>query len=146
MGWIALLAVFWVVFEYIFIGSSRAIPIQKFIKIHLSEFKPSGIKIIQKQEIPFVLIHRSKATISQLKQSYLDNPLRSISEEYFISLAIGSDLGCVVTQYQNDQLKESCSYTFYDQSGRVLNKQLAPLIVPKMSYNEVTQYYNITLD
>lgn len=146
LTWFGALAILWVLLQYIFIGSSRSIPIIKYIKIHTDEFKKNDVMIVQHQQVPFVLINRTQQHINQLKQTYkTEDALRSISEDYFIALAIGTNYGCIVTKYKQDTLKETCSQTLYDYSGRALNGEHKPLTVPQMTYDPKTQFYNLTL-
>lgn len=140
------LAIVWVIVQYVFIGSSRAVPIIKHIKIHIDEFRQHDVVVVQHQQIPFVLVHRTAKQIKQLNSKYLENnPLRSIKDEYFIALAIGSDYACIVRAYEEQQLKESCSDAIYDYSGRSILGDHKALKVPKMIYNQHTQFFNITM-
>lgn len=146
LTWIGGLAIAWVILQYIFIGSSRSIPIIKTIKIHINEFKQHDVAMVQHQQVPFLLIHRTSKQIADLKAKHAGtNALRSIKDDYFIALAIGTDYGCIVSKHKNEQLKETCSAALYDYSGRSLFAKNDPLIVPKMSYNQTTQFFNLTL-
>ena len=146
LTWFAGLAIVWVIFQYVFIGSSRSIPIIKDIKIHIDEFKSNHVVIVQHQQVPFVLVHRSKEQIKKLKNQHLGTkPLRSVMDEYFIALAIGTNYGCIVTAYNQEQLKESCSTATYDYSGRSILGDNEALKVPEMTYNKHTQFFNITM-
>ncbi len=146
LTWLGALAILWVMFEYMFIGSSRSIPIIKSIKIHVDEFKQHDVVMVQHQQVPFVLVHRTAQQIKQLKETYQgDNALRSLSDEYFIALAIGTNFGCIVAKYQQNLLKESCSQAVYDFTGRSLSKNDKPLIVPPMTFNSTNKFFNLTL-
>jgi len=112
----------------------------------MNEFKQHDVVMVQHQQVPFILIHRTPKQITELKAKYAEaNALRSIKEGYFIALAIGTNYGCIVLKYKQDQLKESCSTALYDYSGRSLTGKNDPLIVPKMTYNQSTQFFNLTL-
>ncbi len=146
LTWFGGLAIIWVILQFLFIGSSRSIPIEKTIKIHLDEFRQHAVKVVQHQQIPFVLIHRTEQQILQLEENHQNNALRSIQREYFIALAIGTDLGCVVLEHSEDVLKESCSQALYDFSGRPIgNNKIEPLNVPLMTYNKQSQLFSLTL-
>jgi len=146
LTWMGGLAIVWVVLQYMFIGSSRSIPIVKSIKINIDEFKQHDVVMVQHQQLPFILIHRTAKQIEALKSQYSgNNALRSIKNDYFIALAIGSNYGCIVSKYKHEQLKEMCSDARYDYSGRSLSNNYDPLIVPKMTYNQTTHFFNLTL-
>lgn len=145
LTWVAGLAIVWVIIEYVFIGSSRSIPITKYINIHIDEFNQQGVAMVQHQQLPFVLVHRTSEQIEALKSKYQTNPLRSIKDDYFIALGIGTDFGCIVSAYKNEQLKETCSTTTYDYSGRSSDGNYQALKVPEMTYNQQTHFFNITM-
>ena len=146
LTWLGALFIIWVILQYVFIGSNRAIPITKHIKIHINEFKQHDVVMVRHQQLPFVLIHRTPAQLDMLKVKYGDNhPLRSIRNEYFIALAIGTDFGCIVASYRDNQLKETCSGALYDYSGRSISGKNEALIVPQMTYNKDNQFFNLTM-
>jgi len=146
LTWLGALAILWVMFEYMFIGSSRSIPIIKSIKIHVDEFKQGDVVMVQHQQVPFVLVHRTEQQIKQLKETYKEgNTLRSLNDDYFIALAIGTNLGCIVAKYEQNLLKETCSRAVYDFTGRSLSKKEKPLIVPPMTFDSSNQFFNLTL-
>lgn len=139
-------AVVWVILQYVFIGSSRSIPVIKTVKIHLDEFKQHDVVMVQHEQLPFILIHRTPEQVAVLKQKYPNSDaLRSVNDEYFIAFAIGTDYGCIVLKYKDEQLKESCSTALYDYSGRSVSGKNDPLIVPEITYNKTTKFYNLTL-
>ncbi len=146
LTWLGFLAITWVILQYVFIGSSRAIPIIKTINIHIDEFKQHDVVMVQHQQLPFILIHRTPKQVAALKQKHPKaDALRSVKDEYFIALAIGTDYGCIVLKHKQEQLKESCSAALYDYSGRSVSGNNDPLRVPKMTYNEATKLFNFTL-
>lgn len=147
LTWLGALALVWVIFEYMFIGSSRHIPVVKYVKIHIDEFKQHDVTVIQKQQIPFVLIHQTDDQIKQLMAKYPSSISRSVEPGYFIALAIGQELGCVVLKHKEGVLKESCSDATYDYFGRSLTSSALSdaLKVPEMSYNKETRFFNLTL-
>jgi len=146
LTWMGGLAIVWVILQYIFVGSSRSIPIVKTINISIDEFKQHDVVMVQHQQLPFVLIHRTPKQIETLRSQYSGyDALRSIKDDYFIALAIGTNYGCIVSKYKHQQLKEMCSDARYDYSGRSISGHNDPLIVPKMTYNETNHFFNLTL-
>lgn len=130
MTWIAVLFLAWIIFEYIFIGSSRSIPVEKHIVIHQSEFNANKAVIIQKQSIPLLLIAKNK--FNGLKQNRM-------------YLALGEE-GCVVLPINSNELKESCSEARYDLQGESLSEYKKPLLTLQYHYNKSTQNYSVTLN
>lgn len=130
MLWVAFLFLAWVTFEYIFIGSSRSIPVEKHLVVKQSEFITNKIVILQKQSIPLLLITKNK--LNGLKENK-------------IYLAIGNE-GCVVLPISNSELKESCSNARYSIDGRSITQNVKPLISLKYHFNSNTKIYSLTLN
>ena len=72
------------------------------------------------------------------------NSLRSLTPEYFVSYAIGTDLGCPIDVDQQ-RLKEVCGKAFYDFAGRALSgdQRFANLTVPEYTLSE--DYNHLTV-
>jgi hypothetical protein len=74
---------------------------------------------------------------SSRQPEYAKNRLRSRSEEYFVSYALGSDLGCPLEAVNEQSLRESCGSASYDYAGRAINGQnrFQNLAIPDYNFN-----------
>jgi ubiquinol-cytochrome c reductase iron-sulfur subunit len=91
--------------------------------------------ILRQDNLAVVVIKRSPDLIAALLQSeqdlqdpdsqasnqpgYANNPLRSRIPDYFVSYAIGTDLGCPV-RVTDSGFQETCGVARYDFAGRAL--------------------------
>jgi Rieske Fe-S protein len=116
--------------------------------------------ILRQDNLSIVVIKRSDGVIKSLRQpgenlqdphstssrqpDLASNSLRSIHPEYFISYAIGTDLGCGLTTIETG-LRESCSDARYDFAGRALkgDTQFENLAIPE--YNFSNNFSTLTI-
>jgi len=110
-------------------------------------------RILRQDNLSILVMRRSAATISALEQSpvalqdvdsryshqpdYARNPLRSRYAEYFVSYAIGTDLGCTL-QVQETQLREICGGARYDFAGRAIEaaNKFQNLTIPDYTFSD----------
>ena len=92
-------------------------------------------QILRQDNLVILVIARSAASIAELQQASADlqdaesqdsnqpefatNPLRSKHPQYFVSFAMGTNLGCVLELFERG-LREICSQAGYDYAGRAL--------------------------
>jgi len=116
--------------------------------------------ILRQDNLSIVVIKRSAGTIKSLRQlsgnlqdphstasqqpGSASNSLRSIHPEYFVSYAIGTDLGCGLTTIEAG-LREICSDARYDLAGRALKggTQFENLAIP--DYNFSNNFNTLTI-
>ena len=134
--------------------------------VHSSyRFKLSDLPIdvplyLRQDNLSIVVIQRSDQLQRQLQQSdqalqdatskdsrqpdYAQNGLRSRYPDYFVSYAIGTDLGCTLETITN-QLHEICSKARYDFAGRALqgDNQFSNLTIP--DYDFTNNFNTLTI-
>jgi ubiquinol-cytochrome c reductase iron-sulfur subunit len=69
---------------------------------------------------------------------YAKNPLRARHTRYFVSYAVGTDLGCPLELVEPAQLGEICGAARYDFSGRAIKSknQFQNLTIPDYNFSE----------
>jgi len=74
---------------------------------------------------------------SSRQPEYAKNSLRSRSEEYFVSYALGTDLGCPLKAVNKRSLRESCGSASYDYAGRAISgrNRFQNLAIPDYNFN-----------
>ncbi len=120
-------------------------------------FKLSDLPIdepvyLRQENLSIVVIRRSDQTSQYLRQSdkglqdaessrsrqpdYARNSLRSRDPEYYVSYAMGTDLGCPLRTIEK-QLQETCSNAGYDFAGRALQggQQYQNLRIPDYTFS-----------
>ncbi len=112
---------------------------------------PDEARILRQDNLSILVIRRSAATLRTLEQSsetlqdpqssrshqpdYAGNPLRSRHAEYFVSYALGTELGCPL-RVEGSTLQEICGSARYDFAGRALKgaKQFPNLSIPDYTF------------
>jgi len=113
----------------------RPSTIQSSYRFEVGELEVDEVKILRQDNLSILVLRRSASTIASLEGSltllqdpdsrdsnqpeYADNALRSRHPEYFVSYAIGTDLGCPLKVLESE-LRESCGSARYDLAGRAL--------------------------
>ena len=128
-------------------------------RVHSSyQFKLAGLaqdqaRILRQDNLSVLVIRRSAETIAALgrdlsglqdpesershQPEFATNLLRSRHPEYFVSYAIGTDLGCGL-ELGASTIKESCSQARYDFAGRALlgDNNFLNLAIPEYTFSE----------
>lgn len=131
--------------------------IQESYRFRLPALVEDQPQILQRDQLRVLVLKRSRQLQQQLLQSDDDlqdpgskrssqpdnaaNLLRSKAPELFVSLALGTDLQCllIIDEYE---LKESCSDARYDFAGRAKksNRRYDNLTVPDYRYSDDGKY------
>jgi ubiquinol-cytochrome c reductase iron-sulfur subunit len=108
--------------------------------------------ILRQDNLAIVVIKRSAILIEALRQStsdlqdpnsassnqpeYADNSLRSRIPDYFVSYAIGTDLGCPLKVIDSG-FQETCGVAHYDFAGRALigQNRFQNLAIPDYTFS-----------
>ncbi len=115
---------------------------------------------LRQDNLVILVIARSTASIAELQQGvaglqdaesqdshqpeFATNTLRSRHPGYFVSFAMGTDLGCVVEAFERG-LREICSQAAYDYAGRALKgeNKFQNLAIP--DYNFSNDFNTLTI-
>ncbi len=113
----------------------RPATIQSSYRFNVGALAPDEVRILRQDNLSILVIRRSAATLAALMRADeslqdpqsryshqpddIDNPLRSRHAEYFVSYAVGTDLGCPLKVLETG-LREGCSSARYDFAGRAL--------------------------
>ena len=134
--------------------------IQESYRFSLRDLAVDRVEVLRQDNLAILVIKRSDATIAALENSvnnlqdpgsddsrqpeFARNPLRSSHPVYFVSYAIGTDLGCPLAAV-GKQLGEVCSSARYDFAGRALKgaNRFPNLDVP--DYNFATDFSTLTI-
>jgi len=119
----------------------------------LDDLRPDQARILRQDNLSILVIRRSTETIAQLEQPVVElqdpeslrskqpgfakHPLRSKYAEYFVSYAIGTDLGCPLAVLEN-RLTETCGNAAYDFAGRALrgDNEFQNLAIPDYNFSD----------
>lgn len=109
--------------------------------------------IVSEDNLSIVVIRRSARVVASLQRNtsrlqdpeskssrqprYAENGLRSRQPEYFVAYALGTDLGCLLTAF-DEQLGEICGPARYDFAGRSLRGEhvFQNLAVPDYNFDD----------
>jgi len=127
---------------------------------NLGEIALDQPRILRQDNLAIVVIRRSPATVARLRQggvrlqdpdsrdskqpAFALNALRSKNSEWFVSYAIGTDLGCLL-QVEADSLKEICGSARYDFAGRALAADKSFRNLPIPDYNFAVDFSSLTI-
>jgi ubiquinol-cytochrome c reductase iron-sulfur subunit len=110
------------------------------------------VVILRQDNLSILIIKRSPAMIRQLELAtgklqdadsknsqqpeLARNRIRSIHPEYFVSYALGTDLGCPLSEVAGE-LRETCSPARYDFAGRAMlaNNSFHNLVIPDYNFS-----------
>jgi ubiquinol-cytochrome c reductase iron-sulfur subunit len=143
------LAVLYVLLDFMI--DVRPSTIQASYRFNVGELAPDEIKILRQDNLSILVVRRSAGTIESLQASldpvqdplsldsnqpdYARNTLRSRHPQYFVSYALGTDLGCTLKVLQ-DSLQEICGRASYDLAGRALKgeNEFSNLSIPDYNF------------
>ena len=152
------LAVLYVLLDFMI--DLRPSTIQSSYRFKLGELEPDEVKILRQDNLLILVVRRSARTIAALESAfaqlqdpdsrdssqpeYADNALRSRHPQYFVSYAIGTDLGCAL-EVLEPGLREACGGARYDLAGRSLKgeNEFSNLRVP--DYNFTNNFATLTI-
>ena len=153
------LAVLYVLLDFMI--DVRPSTIQASYRFRVAELAPDEIKILRQDNLSILVIRRSAETIGSLQASldqvqdplsldsnqpdYARSALRSRHPQYFVSYALGTDLGCTLKVLQ-DGLQEICGRARYDLAGRALKgeNEFSNLSIP--DYNFTDNFRTLTIN
>ncbi len=125
--------------------------VQSSYRFNIAELSPDQARILRQDNLSVLVIKRSAESIAELEQhldrlqdpesrrsnqpEFATNLLRSRHPEYFVSYAIGTDLGCNL-EVIDSGLKEICSKARYDFAGRALlgDNKFQNLAIPDYTF------------
>ena len=152
------LAVLYVLLDFMI--DVRPSTIQASYRFNVGELALDEIQILRQDNLTILVVRRSAATIASLRESlaqlqdpqsldsnqpdYARNALRSRQPQYFVSYALGTDLGCTLKVLQ-DSLQEICGRARYDLAGRALKgeNEFSNLSIP--DYNFTNNFSTLTI-
>jgi ubiquinol-cytochrome c reductase iron-sulfur subunit len=153
------LAVLYVALDFMI--DVRPSTIQSSYRFRVGELAPDEIKILRQDNLLILVARRSPATIASLQAAsaqvqdlqsenstqpeYARNSLRSRHPQYFVSYALGTDLGCTLKVLQ-DGVQEICGRARYDLAGRALKgeNEFPNLSIP--DYNFTNNFSTLTIE
>ena len=138
----------------------RPSTIQSSYRFNVGKLAPGETKILRQDNLLILVARRSSATIASLQAAsaqlqdpqsknskqpeYARNDLRSRHPQYFVSYALGTDLGCAL-EIRELILQEACSRARYDLAGRALKgeNEFSNLSIP--DYNFTNNFSTLTI-
>lgn len=138
----------------------RPSSIQSSYRFKLRDMAIDQARVLRQDNLAILVIKRSEETIVRLTHSveFLQDPesaksrqpdfarnrLRSSHPTYFVSYAIGTDLGCPLTILEQE-LGEICGPARYDFAGRALTgkNEFQNLVIP--DYNFANDFSTLTI-
>lgn len=138
----------------------RPSTIQAAYRFEVGPLAPDEIKLLRHDNLSILVVRRSPQTIERLRQTanlvqdpdsadsrqpdYARNALRSRHPEYFVSYALGTDLGCTLKILELN-LQEICGAARYDLAGRALKgeNEFSNLTIP--DYNFTNNFSTLTI-
>jgi ubiquinol-cytochrome c reductase iron-sulfur subunit len=134
--------------------------IQSSYRFSVAELAPDEARILRQDNLAILVMRRSAETIASLRQpdtrlqdpesndssqpGFARNALRSRHPQYFVSYAIGTDLGCAI-EVQPSALQEICSGARYDFAGRALKGANKFPNLPVPDYNFTNNFSTLTI-
>jgi len=131
----------------------RPSTIQSSYRFKIGALAADEVRILRQDNLSILVMRRSAATVAALMQAAAplqdpdsryshqpddaDNPLRSRHPEYFVSYAVGTDLGCALTVLESG-LSEGCGSARYDFAGRALEgaNKFQNLSIPDYNFGD----------
>jgi ubiquinol-cytochrome c reductase iron-sulfur subunit len=153
------LAVLYVLLDFMI--DVRPSTIQSSYRFNIGALAPDEVKIVRQDNLLILVARRSPSTIASLQAAsaqvqdpqsedsnqpeYARNSLRSRHPQYFVSYALGTDLGCAL-RVQELTLQEACSRARYDLAGRALKgeNEFSNLSIP--DYNFTNNFSILTIE
>jgi ubiquinol-cytochrome c reductase iron-sulfur subunit len=152
-------AVLFVLFDFAI--DLRPSTIQPSYRFEIGPLAPDEIKLLRQDNLSILVVRRSPKTIERLQQTtglvqdpqsadsrqpdYARNVLRSRHPQYFVSYALGTDLGCTLKVLEFS-LREICGAARYDLAGRALKgeNEFSNLTIP--DYNFTNNFSTLTIN
>jgi len=155
----AVLAFGWVLFGSL---PERGPDATEVVRFNVADMQPGEHKLVEWQNKPLFIVYRKaewEASLAGAEDAlYHDaasrestqpqsaaNPLRSPQSGWFVTLGLGTGMGCTLVFLQPDARKtgfevsggfvDGCDQSYYDLAGRVYNNQQARrnTVIPKWS-------------
>jgi len=138
----------------------RPSSIQSSYRFELRDIASDQARVLRQDNLAILVIKRSEETIARLmhpveflqdpesaqsrQPEFARNRLRSSHPAYFVSYAIGTDLGCPLTILEQE-LGEACGPARYDFAGRALTgkNEFPNLVIP--DYNFANDFSTLTI-
>ena len=157
-SFILVAAVLFVLFDFAI--DWRPSTIQSSYRFNVGEIAADEVKVLRHDNLSILVVRRSAQTISRLQETsdrlqdpqsdnsrqpeYARNALRSRHPQYYVSYALGTDLGCTLKVLQ-DSLQEICGRALYDLAGRALKgeNEFSNLSIP--DYNFTNNFKTLTI-
>jgi ubiquinol-cytochrome c reductase iron-sulfur subunit len=158
-SFVLIAAVLFVLFDFAF--DWRPSTIQSSYRFNVGELAADEVKVLRHDNLSILVVRRSPQAIAHLQEAtdqlqdpesdesrqpeYARNTLRSRHPQYFVSYALGTDLGCTLKVLQ-DSLQEICGRARYDLAGRALKGEhkFSNLSIP--DYNFTNNFRTLTIN
>jgi ubiquinol-cytochrome c reductase iron-sulfur subunit len=152
------LAVLYVLLDFMI--DLRPSTIQSSYRFNVGELAADEVKVLRHDNLSILVVRRSAHTITRLQETsdqlqdpesgdsrqpeYARNALRSRHPQYYVSYALGTDLGCTLKVLQ-DGFQEICGRARYDLAGRALKgeNEFSNLSIP--DYNFTNNFRTLTI-
>ena len=157
-GLVLATAVLYVLLDFSF--DWRPPRVQSSYHFSLDEIPPDRPRILHQDSLAILVIRRSAETVARLEQgggglqdplsrdsnqpAYAGNALRSRDPEWFVSYAVGTDLGCSLED-ATGELREICGNARYDFAGRALDGARKFRNLPIPDYNFAADFSSLTI-
>ena len=155
---VAVLGLVFVFFDFAI--DLRPASVHSSYRFELSGLVTDEVRILRQDNLSILLIKRSDNSIARLRRDrdglqdpesassnqpqYAANALRSRHPGYFVSYAIGTDLGCPLVA-DAGQLREICGNARYDFAGRALIGAGKFRNLPIPDYNFAGDFSSLTV-
>ena len=131
----------------------RPSTIEASYRFEVGQLEAGEVRILRQDNLSILVMRRSAANLAALTQSTAPlqdpessyshqpedavNPLRSRYGEYFVSYALGTDLGCPLKLIKSG-LQEVCGNARYDFAGRALKatNRFQNLSIPDYNFTD----------
>ncbi len=158
-SFVLIAAVLFVLFDFAI--DLRPSTIQSSYRFNVGKLAADEVKVLRQDNLSILVMRRSAQTIAHLQQTtdqlqdpesdvsrqpeYARNALRSRHPQYYVSYALGTDLGCTLKVLQ-DGLQEICGRARYDLAGRALKgeNEFSNLRIP--DYNFTNNFRTLTIN
>jgi hypothetical protein len=152
------MAIVYVLGDFVF--DIRPPGVQSSYQFKISNLQEDVPLFLRQDNLVILVVARSAASIAELRRAvtglqdtesqdshqpdFATNTLRSRHPGYFVSFAMGTDLGCVVEAFERG-LREICSQAAYDYAGRALKgeNKFQNLAIP--DYNFSNDFNTLTI-
>ena len=144
------LAILYVLGDFVF--DARPPGVQSSYQFKIKNLVMDTPLFLRQDNLVILVIARSATSIAELQQAvaglqdaesqdsnqpaFATNSLRSRHPEYFVSFAMGTNLGCLLEAFERG-LREICSQARYDYAGRALKgkNKFRNLTIPNYNFS-----------